>query len=171
MLVYFLLQSYGISGIEIKKVTKIEDRDQYYRFSDTVKKAFECNNPQTKRLKELFEYLFIVGSRNETADPLDFQHSGCGLGEPIVFSNSIGLVENNRLKQTQPGAQSVTGELVLCKVYIADMKEHHTVWVLHVYTCTCTQCTCMDYNNNYMYMYCTCTCTFSVYYTCICSFQ
>ena len=92
-----------------------------------MKKAFECNNPQTRRLKDLFDYLFIVGSRNETTDPLDFQHRGCGLGEPIVLSNSIGLAESNRLKQTESGAQGVTGELLLCKVYIADMKEHQTV--------------------------------------------
>ena len=102
-------------------VTRIEDRTLYYGFVDIVKKLYEAKKPSSKQLKYLFEYLFVVSSK----DPLDWNGSGCGLNNPIVLTNSIGLAENERLKKAESN-EIRTSELLLCKVYMAEINEHNS---------------------------------------------
>ncbi len=102
-------------------VTRIEDRTLHYSFADVVKKLYEAKDPQPKKLKDLFSYLFVVRTGND--DPLDINYSGCGPNNPIILTNNIGLAENERLKKKEQN-EIRTSHLILCKVYIAEIKEH-----------------------------------------------
>ena len=108
-------------------VTRIEDRTLFYRFYDRVKLLTEETKSQPKKMKDLFDYLFLARAPDEKL--YDFECGGSGLNKegeestPIVLSNSIGLAEDERLKGVGP-FEKRTGELLLCKVYLGNLVEH-----------------------------------------------
>lgn len=74
--------------------------------------------------RDLVDYLFLVWSPG--MDLVSMGHRGCGLyDKPYVeLTNSVGVAEMARFNGWGRGSGPLKGELLLCKVYVGNMKEH-----------------------------------------------
>lgn len=130
-----LREGVSITGIEVKAVTRVENRMLYNRFNEKVKLELDSISVASdSNSKHIFDYLFLEWNQSGQFCYVDVCKDGLLTDQLIPLSNSVNSADAARLKELslrgdrgtlakKTLAEMLRGTLLLCKVFVGGKLE------------------------------------------------